>query len=296
MPVQFPGVAGCRDARRILSDALSEGRLPRTILLSGPEGSGKRALALGCAQELLHDGSGRALRGEHPDVVIFDRGGDAVTVDEARALREAAFLSPTEADTRVFLLCHAQNLRVEAQNALLKLLEEPPVYLFLLCENDGAILETVRSRCLKLSTQPPDAAEAQAILRARCPDAPAQTLTRLLSDAGGYPETAAALWARRNTEEGRRAAQLAETLIDRALAGDELGLWRAILAQDKLSRDDCALLLAVLSEQLLHRMETDGASAELLRLSELAARMRALVPKNVHSSHILGLFSQYFVQ
>ncbi len=291
---QFPGVMGNQDARSILSRALASGTLSRAVLISGPAGAGKRALALACAEVLLDDSSGRALRGEHPDIVLYDYGDEEFKVGRVRDLRDAAFLTPTEADTRVFILAHAQNLNIQAQNALLKLLEDPPVYFFLLCEQESPLLPTVLSRCLKLTCQPPDEETALAILRERFPDADVPTLKASLAEADGYPETAASLYERSLSEESGHADETARALLDAALRGDELGLWRVVLAENKLTRDDCERILSALSKRILQQMTSDGASRDLARLSEIIARMRTLLEGNVPPAHALGLFAQYF--
>ena len=290
-----PGADGSNhDARRVLFDAIDRGTLAHTVLLSGPAGAGKRALAFACAERLLKDPYGRALRGEHPDLCVWDYADAAFKVEYAREIRLEAAKSPTEADTRVFVLMHAQNMTPGAQNALLKLLEEPVGYFFLLCENESAILDTVRSRCLKLETQPPAEEAALAALQARFPDADAAALRRILQDAGGYPETAAALFERGSSPEATELAGIADTILDRAEAGDELGLWRAVLQKERLSRDDCTLLLDLLAQRLIDRAEGGDSSPALARLSGLVSEMQALVSRNVSPAHVLGLFSRLF--
>ncbi|MEA4823768.1 MAG: hypothetical protein VB111_06630 [Clostridiaceae bacterium] len=284
-------------SRRVLFDAIRAGTLAHTVMLSGPAGSGKLSLILECADRLLRDPYGRALRREHPDLVIYDYGDDVFKVEYARAVRLEAAMSPTEADVRIFVLAHTQNMTPEAQNALLKLLEEPlpSVYFFLLCENESAMLETIRSRCLKLETQPPDEESALAELSKLAPDTDVSVLRRALRDTGGYPQASYALLSRELSDEGRDAATLAANVLDRIRAGDELGLWRILYSRDKLSRDEMTAFLDALSVSILDTLEESVYDPALTRLAALVTEMRELVPKNVHVSHILGLFSQYFV-
>ena len=280
-------------SRRVLLDAVRAGKLARTVLLSGPAGSGKLSLALECADALLGDPHHRALRREHPDLVVTDFEDAAFKVGDARALRVEAAKSPTEADVRVFVLRHTQNMTAEAQNALLKLLEEPlpAVYFFLLCENESAMLGTVRSRCLKLGTQPPDAETALSSLRTRFPDADEAELSLALEEADGYPGTAAEILSQSASDDGRAAAQFASDVLHCLRARDELGLWRVLLSRDKMSREETAAFLDALERRALR----DSSAAPDARLCMLIAEMRELCSANVHSSHIFGLFSQYFV-
>ena len=102
----------------------------------------------------------KVLRGDfpgiHPDVTVVERQVSStgklrreITVDQIRDLGVDALVLPNEAAAKVYILPEADTMNVNAQNAFLKLLEEPPAFVsFLLCaENPMALLETVRSRC-----------------------------------------------------------------------------------------------------------------------------------------------------
>lgn len=116
----------------------------------------------------------KVLDGVHPDVYELDPGeGREITVDRVRELRSDAFVRPFESQWKAYLILRAEGLNVHAQNALLKLLEEPPPYalFFLQTSNASALLPTVRSRCVL--TRGPEALreadpEAQARGRALC--------------------------------------------------------------------------------------------------------------------------------
>lgn len=85
---------------------------------------------------------------EHPDIYILDNRDGKASVEQVRGIREQAYIAPGEADCRIFVIKYADKLSAACQNALLKILEEPPanVYFILLCENLRAMLQTVRSR------------------------------------------------------------------------------------------------------------------------------------------------------
>ena len=94
----------------------------------------------------------KALAGIHPDIQRFTREKDKrqFSVDVVRRMRAEAYVIPTEASGKAFLAEEADTMNPSAQNALLKVLEEPPAgTVFLLqCENPGRFLETIRSRCI----------------------------------------------------------------------------------------------------------------------------------------------------
>lgn len=121
-----------------------------------------------------------AFPGIHPDVVLVERGTDKsgklrreILVDQIRALAVDALVLPNEADGKVYIFPEADTMNIAAQNAFLKLLEEPPQgVVFLLCaESREKMLETVQSRCgeirLAAGKTAPENARARAFLEAR---------------------------------------------------------------------------------------------------------------------------------
>lgn len=95
----------------------------------------------------------KVLRGVHPDVLFTDPDTStktvAIKVDQVREIIATAHLVPSEGKSKVYVLREAEKMNPQAQNALLKLLEEPPssACFILACDNAAALLPTVRSRC-----------------------------------------------------------------------------------------------------------------------------------------------------
>jgi DNA polymerase III gamma/tau subunit len=112
----------------------------------------------------------KALRGIHPDIAVLDRLPDKreIVVDQIRELREDAVVLPNDADMKVYIIHHAECLNASAQNALLKLLEEPPsfVVIILSVTNPAVLLDTVRSRCVEAAAgqAQPDLSDIRDIL------------------------------------------------------------------------------------------------------------------------------------
>lgn len=159
----------------------------QAYLISGPAGSGKLAAAKKLAAAMVCSGTGekpcthcqdckKALAGIHPDITLVQRQADKreITVQQIRAIRADAAILPNEAQRKVYIVCDAQSMNAQAQNAFLKTLEEPPAYVsfLLLADNPGLLLETVRSRCAEIIMPPPadpaqaDTADAKALLDA----------------------------------------------------------------------------------------------------------------------------------
>lgn len=101
----------------------------------------------------------KADRDIHPDITVIKKGdGDKeLTVDTMRSVRSAASVLPNEAEKSVYIICDADTMNIPAQNAMLKVFEEPPAHVVfvLLAENADRLISTVRSRC-ELITLPPE--------------------------------------------------------------------------------------------------------------------------------------------
>lgn len=98
----------------------------------------------------------KLLEGKCPDIHYIGRDGKAtIGVETVRGLRSSVHLSPIDMETKIYVIEDADTMTVQAQNALLLTLEEPPPYVLflLLCDNSEALLETIRSRAPVLRTQ-----------------------------------------------------------------------------------------------------------------------------------------------
>lgn len=163
MSKYFSALYGNEAVKKRLGGAIRSGTLPHAFLVSGPDGSGKTTLALEIAAALnceRRDGATlpchtcntcrRIKEGSFIDVKRLEKPKDKMTigVGEVRVFREDMFLSATESEYKVYIIDDADKMTPNAQNALLKVLEEPPsnVVIFMLTESDDAILTTIKSR------------------------------------------------------------------------------------------------------------------------------------------------------
>ena len=150
-----------------LISAGQSGKFSHFYVISGPEGSGKRTLARLHSQALVCKDADKpcgkcthcqkASRDNHPDIIyVDDPEKKTVPVDLIRKAREDMFVKPNEADRKVYIIPRGQDLAVPGQNALLKILEEPPAYgvFIILTTNPEKLLPTVRSRCTELAMSP----------------------------------------------------------------------------------------------------------------------------------------------
>ena len=163
----FRDIAGHRHLIELLSSAVVRGSLPPSLIFAGPVGVGKLRAAIALAQTLNcltrpnggADACGtcaactRIARGVHADVLLIQPGDTgAIKVDQIRDAIERAAYRPFEGRRRVVIIDDADEILVEAQNALLKTLEEPPPAstFVLVTSRPDVLLPTVRSRCQRL--------------------------------------------------------------------------------------------------------------------------------------------------
>jgi DNA polymerase-3 subunit delta' len=163
----FTNVLGHDPVKALVSRALREGRVPPALLFAGPQGVGKMILALAVARALLCEGEPgdacgrcpscrRSERRLHPDLMVVEPTGVTIKIEQVRdAVREIAG-RPFEGRARAFVIDDAHLMTEQAQNALLKSLEEPPrtSHVFLVTPAPQGLLPTVRSRCQLLRLGP----------------------------------------------------------------------------------------------------------------------------------------------
>ena len=189
--------------RSLLEEWLSrrqQGRLAHALLLSGPAGSGKHRLAAALIQALLCQsgqaqacgqcqGCHLAVAGTHPDLHVLtpEEGKRQVRIDQVRNLVEFAARTAQFGGYRVALIEPAEAMNRNAQNALLKTLEEPGqnTLLVLVSHQPSLLLPTVRSRCQQQALALPNADEARRWLAERIGDE--QRALALLGQADGAP-------------------------------------------------------------------------------------------------------------
>jgi DNA polymerase-3 subunit delta' len=162
----FSTVIGHTSLVALLRHAAEHGRVPQSLLFAGPDGVGKRTVALALAQAVncpnraRGDACGRCptcvriANGRHSDVTVIDRGDEAsIKIDALRArVLDVIGYRPFEAERRVYIIDDADRMREQGQDALLKTLEEPPRHaiLILVTSTPDTLRPTVQSRCRRL--------------------------------------------------------------------------------------------------------------------------------------------------
>ncbi|MCM1272557.1 MAG: DNA polymerase III subunit delta' [Clostridium sp.] len=165
----FKHIVGHEDIIRHFKSSIEMGKVSHAYILNGEVDSGKKMLARVFARTLQCEEGGTEPCGKcqsclqaetmnHPDIItITHEKPDVISVEEIRQqLVESIGIKPYKSKYKIYIVPDAQLMNVQAQNALLKTIEEPPEYgvIMLLTSNIDKLLPTVTSRCMVLNTKP----------------------------------------------------------------------------------------------------------------------------------------------
>lgn len=157
----FARILGHQRQKDILHRAFASGRLAHAYLFEGPEGIGKRLMALALVRLVFcANGSGcgtcsacrKIDHNNHPDLHLLEPDGAMIKIEQIRRIQKELSFRPLEAKKKVVLIDGAEKMNAAAGNALLKTLEEPngEALLLLLTPHPEKVLGTIRSRCQRL--------------------------------------------------------------------------------------------------------------------------------------------------
>lgn len=274
----FEALLGNERLKEYLSASLKNNRISHFYLISGPTGSGKHTLARLLASAVLCRGQEKpcgaclpcrkVMEGNHPDfITVADPEHKNVAVKIIRDAREDAFICPNESEHKIYMI--AQEMGVEGQNALLKILEEPPTYgiFLLLADNPEKLLPTVRSRCveLKMSALPENILKDA--LKREFPDATQEDIAAAAARSGGFLGQAKNL-----LQKGLSANPQTQKFGECFAAKDNLGLLQTLVPMEKWKRD--ALIeelnswIELLTEALSCRAGMNAANELARRISQ----------------------------
>lgn len=165
----FRDIIGQQQIKEHLQGALSAGKVSHAYIINGEKSSGKEFIAKIFAMTLQCEKGGtepcqechsckQALSGNHPDIIrVGHEKPNTISVDDIRTqVNNDVAVRPYSSAYKVYIMAEAEKMTTQAQNALLKTLEEPPSYavLILLTSNVNSLLPTILSRCVVLNMKP----------------------------------------------------------------------------------------------------------------------------------------------
>ncbi len=271
--MSFDLLLGNARLKENLSRSIASNHISHFYLISGPVGSGRHTLARLLAAAILCQGTRKpclscnpcrkVMENIHPDfITVDDAEKKTVSVELIRQARADMYIQPNESDHKIYLFPRAQDMRVEAQNALLKILEEPPKYgvFILLTDNPERLLPTVRSRCTELSLAPLEENILRDALKREFPEASAEDIAAAMARSGGFLGQAK-LELAQGSDLPPQTAQFAACFAGR----DALALAQLMASLEKQKRDQLIPLLEqwrnLLENSLAYRSGMSAVSA-----------------------------------
>ena len=144
----FEKIIGNNKNKELLENIVKSGNISHSYIFSGSDGSQKYELAREFAKEIL------GLQNlNSPDFFQIDSDGSSIKIEQIRDMNKSIIEKPIVSAKKVYIINDANQMTKEAQNSLLKTLEEPPEYahIILISSNDNMFLTTIKSRCVKIN-------------------------------------------------------------------------------------------------------------------------------------------------
>ena len=160
----FENIAVIPPFRNAVSSAITSGKLSHALIFEGTSKDIRLSAAKETAKAILCKSTAKPCNNcpschkvnidSHPDLHIISKGDAMIKVDEIRDIKGKAKVYPNDGNKSVFIICEAQNMNPQAQNALLKIFEEPAghVSFILTCPSKSSLLDTITSRATSYFT------------------------------------------------------------------------------------------------------------------------------------------------
>ncbi len=190
--IRFDEFVGNEKLKDRLSKMIERRSVPQAMVFEGKQGLGKRTIVTQFVRALLCNNSDVRPCGvcptcaktkslAHPDVTVIDGSQPkALSIDVIRNIRSDSFIMPNESNYKIYLFFNADSMQDDAQNAILKILEEPASYCVFIftCENRSSLLPTVLSRAVSMELFPVDVFEAASAIKKILPGQDADNIEK----------------------------------------------------------------------------------------------------------------------
>lgn len=266
------------EKEKLLSE-IASGKLSHAYLIEGGEGCGKTYFARFAAAAVLCTGDKppcgkcpscvKALAGSHPDLFYFSPDKKAsMGVETVRDIKKSLFFMPNDGDRKVYIIDDAQKMTVQAQNALLKFIEEPPasVLFFIVADKKESLLPTVVSRTRIISLAPSDNADIRRFLMSESKKSDGEQIDEAINMAEGSPGKALKLLCRDFSRQRQLCLDFMPILVSTSKS-DAM----AFLLSMKLNRDGVKEFFTLLMTALADVMNARFGRATRLLSRDAAA-------------------------
>lgn len=301
--MSFP-LIGNEKIRETVLTLIKNDRFPHAVIVEGEKGLGRHILTDYLSLAVLCEGNEKpcnccqschlAKVGSHPDIITVapEDKKKSIAVDQIRELKQSAFIKPHISNRRIFIIDKAETMNEPSQNALLKILEEPPknVYFILIAESSEALLSTILSRCITLKLAAPKISDSlEWISQNIKPRRDNELIKAALEDAKGNIGRALELLRKKNSDSPEMIAKEFSSLL---FSGDEFYLL-CLLNKFEKDRPKADVLISSIKYEvslLLRKNYTDIKKAKFLaELYSLCDGFAASLKTNINLSL---LFSQ----
>ena len=268
-----------RTEKEKLLSKIASGKLSHAYLIEGGEGCGKTYFARFAAAAVLCTGDKppcgkcpscvKALAGSHPDLFYFSPDKKAsMGVETVRDIKKSLFFMPNDGDRKVYIIDDAQKMTVQAQNALLKFIEEPPasVLFFIVADKKESLLPTVVSRTRIISLAPSDNADIRRFLMSESKKSGGEQIDEAINMAEGSPGKALKLLCRDFSRQRQLCLDFMPVLVSTSKS-DAM----AFLLSMKLNRDGVKEFFTLLMTALADVMNARFGRATRLLSRDAAA-------------------------
>ena len=158
----FEKIVGNEQQKSILANNIKNNKISHSYIFSGNTGIGKFLLAKEYAKTVLCQGENKPCGkcdacitfegNNNPDIVIIDEEDKSIKTETIKQMIKSVYEKPLKSNKKIYIINNSEKMTKEAQNSLLKTLEEPPEYvvIILITENQNLLLNTIKSRCTSI--------------------------------------------------------------------------------------------------------------------------------------------------
>ena len=178
----FENIIGNKKNKEILKKAIEINKTSHSYIFCGTEGIGKKLIAKELAKKILclkeKENSCDCKSciefdsDNNPDFQLIESVDGKIKIEQIRQMQRKVAEKPIISNNKVYIIDNADTMTTEAQNCLLKTLEEPPEYItiILICTNEGNLLSTIKSRCTRMQFEPIKDEEIKEYIKTNLPD------------------------------------------------------------------------------------------------------------------------------
>ena len=178
----FENIIGNKKNKEILKKAIEINKTSHSYIFCGTEGIGKKLIAkelakkILCLKEKANNCDCKSCiefdSDNNPDFQLIESLDGKIKIEQIRQMQRKVAEKPIISNNKVYIIDNADTMTTEAQNCLLKTLEEPPEYItiILICTNEGNLLSTIKSRCTRMQFEPIKDEELKEYIKTKLPE------------------------------------------------------------------------------------------------------------------------------